>query len=82
MVDNYIDIKPPINSRNSKKHKNNSTGYNGITQRTSGYYESYIRVNRKQIYLGQFKVINYAINARQAYIEAHPELGFTSRHGT
>lgn len=74
-------VSNKINSRNQKKRCTNSSGYTGVSLH-SGRYCAYIDINGKHIYLGRFDSPEEAYAARQAYINARPELGFTARHGT
>jgi len=69
-----------FNSRNQKMHCNNSSGYTGVCQRYSGKFESYVGEKGK-IHIGYYDTAKEAYSARQAWLTAHPELGFTARHG-
>ena len=75
-------VSNTINSRNSRKRTNNTSGYTGVyyDARCNRYY-SRITVNYKSIHLGYFLTSQEAYRARQDYIESNPELGFTTRHG-
>jgi hypothetical protein len=71
-----------INCRNSRMHLHNSSGYAGVSYNVNAKkYRSYIIVNKKQVYIGIFNTAKEAYIARQVWIENHPELGFTARHG-
>lgn len=66
------------NARNTKKRKDNKTGFVGVHYHNqTGRYMAYVR-NK---YLGIFSTIPEANEAREAYLAKHPELGFTYRHG-
>ncbi len=72
-----------INGRNKKMNCRNSSGYNGVSWDSKvDKYRARTIVNKKFIHHGFFATAEEAYAARQAYIEAHPELGFTMRHGT
>jgi hypothetical protein len=68
------------NGRNSRMKNNNSTGYSGVDF-SKGKFRSRLTVNRKEVHLGYFDTAIEAHKAREAYLTAHPELGFTPRHG-
>lgn len=71
-----------INLRNTKKHINNTSSYTGVSyHKITGKYRSRITVGYKDIHLGLFLTADAAYKARQNYINTHPELGFTTRHG-
>ena len=54
------------NVLNCKISKNNKSGTSGVSFRKDrGKYRSYIMVNRKQIFLGYYKEIKCAIDARK-----------------
>lgn len=71
-----------INSRNSKKRINNTSGFTGVgyDYKCNKYY-SKIKINYKDVCLGFFSTAQEAHKNRQDYISAHPEFGFTARHG-
>jgi len=71
-------VLPKINQRNKKMLCSNSSGYTGVSFHISNKYRA--RVFDK--HLGLFNTAYEAHLVRQAYIAAHPELGFTMRHGT
>lgn len=82
--ENLRVVSSALNARNRKKHKNNTTGYTGVYYTSASISNSYtagIRVNSKNIYLGMFPTAEKAYAARQAWVIAHPEYGFTTRHG-
>lgn len=72
-------VSRSVNLRNSKISRNNTSGYTGVTYNKR--LNCYI-AQTNTIYHGCFSSAESAYAARQAYIKAHPELGFTSRHGT
>lgn len=59
------------NCQNSKKPRNNSTGYKGVSMQPDGKYRAYIVQDRKQINLGRFEKIE---DAALAYQEAAKRL--------
>lgn len=53
------------NVRNTKKSKNNTSGFNGVSYRKLRKdYRAYIMVDRKQINLGHYKTFDEALSAR------------------
>lgn len=71
-----------INGRNVKKRSDNTSGYTGVIYITKlNRYLARTIVKQKTIRHGLFATAEEAFAAREAYIEAHPELGFTDRHG-
>lgn len=60
-------VSPTINSRNRLLSTRNKTGHNGIywVQRVK-MFEAYITVKRRRVYLGIFKDLEKAIEARKA----------------
>jgi len=73
-------VSRSINLKNQKKYSNNTTGYTGVYQ-CGNKFRAIVRSNKKIIHLGYFATVEEAYTFRQAYIKAHPELGFTVRHG-
>lgn len=74
-----------LNARNHKMHKDNTTGYTGVYLNRAAItnpYTSSIRIDGENKYFGVFPTPEEAYAARQVYLNAHPELGFTARHGT
>lgn len=60
------------NSRNSKKPKNNSSGYKGVASaKGSPRYRAYICVNRRQLHLGMFDTKESAQEAYNAAAIKH-----------
>ena len=73
-------VSKTINQRNAKKRIDNTSGYTGVSwHRASGKWASRYGMD---IWIGLFDTAEEAYIARKAHIEAHPELGFTARHGT
>jgi hypothetical protein len=74
-------VSHTLNCRNLKMNKNNSSGYAGVSYNIrTGKYASRVIVNQKQIWLGSFNSASDAHAARQEWLNAHPELGFTVRN--
>lgn len=72
-----------INCRNTRKPSHNTSGYTGVSYRKDiNRYRAYIKIDQKQISIGNFSTAYEAHEARQEWLAAHPELGFTTRHGT
>lgn len=77
--ENLRIVSSILNARNHKKHKDNTSGYTGVywlSRAITNPYMSSVRVNGKNKYLGVFTNAEKAYAARQAYLAAHPELGF------
>lgn len=55
------------NSRNRRRHTNNTSGYKGVSKRPSGSYRAQIKVDGKKIHLGTFAS---AEEAHKAYCNA------------
>ena len=53
------------NSRNSNIYKNNTTGIKGVCKMSENKYYATITINNKQLYLGTFKTLEEAKEARQ-----------------
>ena len=81
-ITNLRVVLKEFNRRNLKKYKNNTSNYTGVCyDKNRGKYAASITVNKKRIYLGSFLTEEIAASVRTDWINAHPELGFTSRHG-
>lgn len=82
--ENLRVVNALLNARNHKKHKDNTTGYTGVYLNyvtiTNPYMAS-VKVNGKNKHLGVFPTAKDAYEARQAWMVAHPEYGYTARHG-
>jgi hypothetical protein len=75
-------VSQAINSRNKKKQSNNRSGYTGVYfDSAKGYYRACVRVSGRLIYMGNFNDAFKAHQAREEWLAARPELGFTSSHG-
>lgn len=65
------------NNKNMRKHRNNTSGYTGVTLK-DGLWIAVIMINYKKIYLGGFDSKEHA---NIAYRAAAKVLGFSERHG-
>lgn len=74
-------VSHKLNGRNTKMHSNNSSGYTGVRKIDDNKYQSRITINNREKHLGYFNTPEEAFIVRQAWITAHPEYGYTTRHG-
>lgn len=75
-------VSAALNARNHKMHSDNTTGYTGVYLTVQGMpYTASVKVNGTNKHLGTFSSAKNAAEARQAWLTAHPELGYTARHG-
>lgn len=80
--DNLRIVTNRINHRNMKMNQNNKSGYTGVWyDKRRDHYQSYITINRRRVCLGMYITAEAAYAARENYLQARPELGFTARHG-
>lgn len=68
-----------LNQLNTSISRNNSSGVNGVRILPSGRFCAFIMINRKQISLGTYDVLEDATAARR---EADIRYGFHANHGT
>ncbi len=60
----------------------NTSGYTGVSfQASCGKYQAHVGYNGKLYFCGRYNNPEMAAAARQNLISAHPEWGFTARHG-
>lgn len=73
-IENLRDVSQSENMHNSKKPKNNSSGFPGVSWSTRDQkWMAYIKVNNRRINLGYFEDINDAVQARKmAKMKYHP----------
>jgi hypothetical protein len=65
------------NQYNSKKHKDNTTGYKNIRLHRDGKYEVRISVKGKRIQIGSFKTVEEAAQSyNNAVIKYHAEFAY------
>lgn len=70
-LDNLRPATSQENNRNSSVHYNSLSGIKGVYQAPSGNYCARIIVDGQFIYLGTYKTIGEAQNARQAAAKEH-----------
>lgn len=79
---NLREASQEINTRNQKKNVRNTSGFAGVSRgKKDGTWRSHVYVNDIHIHLGTFDTPDQAYEARMAYLNAHPELGYTAEHG-
>lgn len=71
-------VSHAVNGRNRKMDIRNTSGYTGISFHS---YSGKWHATCSKVYLGAFNTPKLALNARQEWINAHPELNYTERHG-
>jgi hypothetical protein len=73
-IENLRDVSRNVNNQNRITQSNNTTGYRGIRYKKKNLsWEAYIKVNKKQIYLGLFNNFEAALKAR---LDAEKHYGF------
>lgn len=77
-IANLRDVPVAVNSRNTKKYDNNTSGYIGVTRTASGKWQARIGYNMGRMCLGTF---NTAEEAYEAYKKKASELGYHENHG-
>jgi len=78
-IKNLRDVTQWENTKNRRKAKNNTSGFNGVWWVASlNKWRARITVNRKLIYLGCFTKKSEAISARK---NANIQYGFHDNHG-
>ena len=76
-------VSHKVNLRNCKLSRNNTSGYNNISvHKQTGKYIVYTTIAYKRIHIGFTETLEEAIIIRDNWFKAHPEHGFTYRHGT
>ena len=81
-IENLREAPQKINLRNAKMRSNNISGVTGVSfVAKRDKYKARIMVNYKEKHLGYHLTLAEAVAARENYIQTHPELGFTERHG-
>lgn len=73
-IENLRDVSKSENQHNSKKRKNNTSGFPGVSWDTRDQkWQAYIMVDRRKIHLGYFEDFDDAVQARKiAKIKYHP----------
>lgn len=85
-IENLREIAKGKQARNMAIHSNNTSGYTGVVLRSDRIgmtepWEARITIDYKRKFLGFYASALIAHRARESFIEANPQLGFTERHG-
>lgn len=79
-IENLRDVTQKVNSRNMGNVKQNSLGFAGVTfNKRDNRWLAKIKVDYKQIYLGQYETLEEAISMRMT---ANDHYGFSNDHGS
>lgn len=71
-----------LNTKNQKIRITNTSGFTGVYLiKPSGRFQSSARINGRNHSFGYYDTAEEAYIARKMAIAAHPEWGFTERHG-
>ena len=78
-IENLRLVTNSINGKNTKMHKNNTTGVTGVTfDKNRNKYKAQIVVNHKLDNLGRFNTFEEAVQAR---LQAEIKYGYHPNHG-
>lgn len=78
-LENIRLVSTKENAKNKSKPSNNTSGFIGVSfNKKDKTWDAYIKINRRRKYLGGYKDINKAIDARR---EAEKVLNFHNNHG-
>lgn len=81
-IANLREATAKQNVENQKLHKNNKTGFRGVTFRaSSGRYLAHVKHNRQQIYVGSFATAeeaSAAVKAKQDELYTHHKTGYSA----
>lgn len=77
-IENLRLVSRIENMKNKSVYRSNSSGFCGVSVKSSGMYHAYIQFNGKQVNLGLFKEKQDAVTAR---LEAERVYGFHDNHG-
>lgn len=78
-IANLRDVSPAENQKNTKLDRRNASGVSGVRFRADrGLWEASIRVGRKLIHLGRYRLLDAAIAARKDAERLH---AFHPNHG-
>lgn len=81
-LENLRDVTHKINNRNTKMRRDNTSGYTGVYWHSqSNKWLASVCINGRNKSLGCYEKLEDAADARRKFIEQHPELGFSVRHG-
>lgn len=81
-ISNLRQVSRAINAKNAKMKSTNTSGYPGVSYHAGeGKFSSRVTHNYKRYFCGWHSTAEEAYAARQAFIAAHPEMGYTERHG-
>jgi hypothetical protein len=77
-ISNLRAVSHKINMKNTRRKKNNSTGYCGVYP-AGGRFVARLKIGEKMAWLGSFETIE---EAAAAHKDAKLKHGYTKRHGT
>ncbi len=72
---NLTETNRSENMLNANIYPSNTTGFKGVSPHKNGGFVANITVNKKRHYLGKFKTIDEAHNARQDFDKNYAVLG-------
>ncbi|MBO6755424.1 MAG: HNH endonuclease [Roseibium sp.] len=86
-ISNLRDVPNLVNQRNCVRRKDNTSGYTGVSfHRRSGKYRARVKIDGREIFLGNFDAADQAFLARVVYLYRNGLIGdargFTARHGS
>jgi len=80
--DNCRFVSGIVQSRNTRIQKNNTSGYRGVSFiKSRGKWRSRVKINKKYIFLGDYKLLTDAVKARDDYILKNNLIGFSLSTG-
>lgn len=78
-ISNLRDVPRSLNQKNSKRHRNNTSGYNGVRwHKALNKWHAQLQADYNKIHIGYFENLDDAIAARKA---ADLKYNFTHNHG-
>jgi len=81
-INNLRNVDRKTNNKNSKKRKDNSSGFQGVTWHTrTNKWRSRVTIDKKQIAIGYYNSPQEAADARDSFIKEFYPDHFTERHG-
>ena len=79
VISNLRDVPRSLNQKNSKRNRNNTSGYNGVRwYKPLNKWHVQLQVDYNKIHIGYFENLDDAIAARKA---ADLKYNFTHNHG-